>query len=87
MGLSHYTKWRRVFWSMFLLNAGVALLQLGFAYDHIAKHEYWWMTVSLALGAFNGVIAWSQVKNLRKLKQDQRRAVIDILSTKYQGVK
>lgn len=73
-----YIRWT---WAVIALNALVSLTQIGFAYGHYLKHEYWLMLVSGFFMLFNGYFAWRSYKNLLSMKQDLKDEVWRTLRT------
>ena len=76
-----YRKWIRIFWAILVGNAFIALLQLGFAYGHYLKHEYWMMLLSLFFFCFNGGFAVNQYRHIRRIYQERKDYMWKTLST------
>lgn len=72
-----YIRWQ--YW-IIALNLVVSLLQIGFTYGHIVKHEYWLMLVSGFFFLFNGWFAWRAYKQLGEMKQELKAEVWRTLS-------
>ena len=68
-------------WIIVALNALIAIMNLGFAYGHYVKHEYWTMAISSFLVLMNGWVAWWQFKNVLKYKQELKELMWKTLSS------
>ena len=73
-----YIRWA---YAVIALNALVSIMQIGFAYGHYLKHEYWLMLVSGFFMLFNGYFAWRSYKNLLSMKQDLKDEMWRTLQT------
>ena len=67
-----YTKYRRIFFGLIVANALISVLQLTFALNHLAKHQWWGMALSLLFVAFNGWCAVTQYRNWRRVQREER---------------
>jgi len=79
-----YIRWQYV---IIALNALVSLLQIWFTYEHIVKHEYWLMLVSIFFFVFNGWFAWRGYKQLREMKAELKAEVWRTLSTPSEALR
>ena len=68
-------------WITLVINASVALLNLGFTYGHLLKHEYWAMGISISLVGLNTWIAIWEYQSIVKYRQDLKDLMWRTLST------
>lgn len=66
-------------WVILVLNAAVALLNLGFTYGHWVKHEYWTMCFSMCLVILNSSVAVWEYQRIKQMNQDLKRITWQIL--------
>lgn len=76
-----YRKWRKVFLVFFVANVLISFLQLGFAYGHLVKHEWWTMGLSLFFTSVNAWCGWEQYKNWQRVKREEKEYMWRTLST------
>ena len=70
--IEFYRKYRKIFVGLFVLNIVLAILQAGYAYRHLNKHEYGWAALSLF---FVGIAVWQgivQYNNWRDVIQKEK---------------
>ena len=68
-------------WITLVLNATVALMNIGFSYGHWIKHEYWTMAISVSLVVLNSWIAVWQYKTIVKYREEIKELMWRTLST------
>ena len=68
-------------WITLVLNATVALMNTGFSYGHLIRHEYWTMAISASLVVLNGWIAVWQYKTIVKYREEIKELMWRTLST------
>ena len=68
-------------WITLVINASVALLNLGFTYGHLLKHEYWAMGFSVSLVILNGGVAYWQYRQIVKYREELKELMWRALST------
>lgn len=81
------TKAIRWAWITLVLNATVALMNIGFSYGHWIKHEYWTMVISISLVILNGWIAYWQWTTVRKYKQELKELMWKTLATPSEALR
>lgn len=72
----NHRRYQRIFLAIFALNELVALLQLGFAYGHYVKHEWWGMGLSLFFLVFNGYLGYLHGYRAYKKAVEHEREVM-----------
>lgn len=77
-----HQKFIKIFIWVGIANLVIAVGQLGFAYTHYTAHEYWHTAFNIFLCSINGYVAWLQVANVKRVKQDAKDQVWNILSSK-----
>ena len=75
------TKAIRWAWITLVLNASVALMNIGFSYGHWIRHEYWTMAISVSLVVLNSWIAVWQYKTIVKYREEIKELMWRTLST------
>lgn len=75
------TKAIRWAWITLVLNASVALMNLGFSYGHLIRHEYWTLAFSVSLVVLNSWIAVWQYKTIVKYREEIKELMWRALST------
>ncbi len=68
-------------WITLVLNAAIAIMNIGFGYSHFLKHEWLAMTVSWSLVGLNSWVAWTQYVSIRKYRQELKELMWQTLST------
>lgn len=68
-------------WITLALNAFIALMNAGFTYGHLVKHEYWLMLTSVALVCLNTSVAVWQYRQIVKYRQELKEFMWRALST------
>lgn len=76
-----YRRYRRIFFGLILANVSISLLQAWFAWDHLAKQEWWMMSFSIFFCAFNAVCGYSMYKSWRRTQQEEKDYMWRTLST------
>lgn len=74
-------------WAILILNASVALMNIGFGYGHYLKHEWLAMSASWSLTVLNGWVAYTQYTNVRKYKQELKDLMWETLSTPSEALR
>lgn len=68
-------------WAILILNASIAIANIGFGYGHLLKHEWLAMSASWSLSVLNGWVAYRQYINIRKYKLELKEIMWQTLST------
>ena len=68
-------------WITLALNAVIALMNVGFTYGHLVKHEYWTMGISTSLVMLNTWVAVWQYKSIVKYRNELKQLMWRTLST------
>ena len=76
-----YTKYRRVFFGFFVANVLITMLQLAFAYNHYAKHEWGGLALSLFFASINGLCAVQQYRQWRRVQREEKEYMWAMLSS------
>ena len=74
-------------WGILVLNAMVSIMNIGFGYGHLTKHEYWAAGLSWALVLMNGWVAWGQYKSIRQWRQEIKELMWKTLSTPSEALR
>ena len=67
-----YRKYRKIFLALTIANVVVVILQIGFAYGHFLKHEWWGLALSVFFGSINAVCAVQQYRQWRRVIQEEK---------------
>lgn len=76
-----HSKWVKIFVWVGIINLVISFGQLASAYSHYIKHNYWYMGFSLLLFSINLAVAYLQVRNIRRVRQQDKEEMWKILST------
>lgn len=76
-----YQKYRKIFLLLTIANALIFVMQLGFAYGHLTKHQWWALGLSLFFGLINGVCAVYQYRNWQRVVREEKEYMWHTLSS------
>jgi hypothetical protein len=84
---AYYTKCRRVFFGLIIANALISMLQLAFAWNHLVKHEWWGLGLSVFFAMFNGWCVVAQYKNWQRVQREEQEYMWSTLSAPSEALR